>query len=234
MNTKSEHYDILKCMLYPAAFIALLWFIKGVEIAFNLDFGFLGIYPKHLEGSIGIITAPMVHGDLDHLTSNSVPLLILATAVLYSYRKIAWKVFILIYFLTGFWVWVSAREVHHIGASGLVYGMAAFLLFSGILRKDKISIAWALVVVLLYGGMVWGILPLDNGVSWESHLFGGLAGTLCAFYYRRVGRQMKVEPIEEDVDLYVKYHNIELPNLNTTDAEQDYRFIYRPNSDKDE
>ena len=221
-------------MLYPAVFIALLWIIKGVEIAFGLDFGFLGIYPKHIEGSIGIITAPMVHGDLDHLTSNSIPLLILSTAVLYSYRKIAWKVFILIYFLTGFWVWVSAREVHHIGASGLVYGLAAFLLFSGILRKDKVSIAWALVVVFLYGGMVWGILPLDNGVSWESHLFGGLAGALCAFYYRRVGRQQKIKPVIEDVDLYKKYHNIDLPNLNTTNEDQEYRFIYKPKSKKDE
>ena len=234
MQSKSEQYDIFKCMLYPTAFIALLWMIKGVEIAYGLDFGFLGIYPKHIEGSIGIITAPMVHGDLDHLTSNSVPLLILATAVLYSYRKIAWKVFILIYFLTGFWVWVSAREVHHIGASGLVYGMAAFLLFSGILRKDRVSIAWALVVVLLYGGMVWGILPLDNGVSWESHLFGGLAGTLCAFYYRRVGRQRDSKPIIEEVDLYKKYHDIELPNSNTTDDEQDFRLIYKPKSKKDE
>ena len=220
-------------MLFPMAFIAVLWIIKGVEMAYDLDLGFLGIYPKHIEGSIGIITAPMVHGDLDHLTSNSVPLLILATAVLYSYREIAWKVFILVYFLTGFWVWVSAREVHHIGASGIVYGLAAFLLFSGILRKDRASIAWALVVVFLYGGMVWGILPLDNGVSWESHLFGGLAGTLCAFYYRKVGRVFKPvsEPVE-DVDLYVKYKDIDFPNLNTTDDQQDYTFVYKPKHKK--
>jgi membrane associated rhomboid family serine protease len=107
-------------------------------------------------------------------------------AVFFIYPRIALQVFVAIYLITGFWVWIAAREVYHIGASGLVYGLAAFLFFSGVFRRDARSTAVALAVVFLYSGMLQGLLPgSDASISWESHLLGAAAGVFCSFYYRR-------------------------------------------------
>jgi hypothetical protein len=135
---------------------------------------------------LGIITGPLVHGDLMHLLSNSFPLILLGIGIMYFYNKIAREVFLWIYFTTGIWVWIVARDAYHIGASGLVYGLVAFLLFSGLFRRDARSIAISLVVIFLYSGMVAGILPTSSSISWESHLLGAFAGIFCAFYFRNI------------------------------------------------
>ena len=93
----------------------------------------------------------------------------------------------MIWLFTGFWVWLAARDSAHIGASGIIYGLVCFLFFSGILRKDKRLLSVSMLVTFLYGSMVWGILPIDQTVSWESHLFGSIAGIFCAVYYRKLG-----------------------------------------------
>lgn len=174
-------------VVYTLAFVVLLWLIKAVEWSMSLDFGIFGIHPRTLQGTFGIITGPLIHGDLPHLLSNSFPLILLGIGIFYFYNKIAIEVFIWIYLMTGFWVWIAARDAYHIGASGIVYGLVAFLFFSGLFRKDSKSIAVALVVIFLYGGMIYGIVPADNGISWESHLLGSLAGIFCAFYFRKSG-----------------------------------------------
>jgi len=172
---------------FSLAFVAILWAIKAIELAVSIDFSVLGIYPRTMLGSVGIFAGPLIHGDVTHLISNSIPLLVLLTGLFYFYRPIALKVFFLLYLMTGIWVWFAAREAYHIGASGLVYGIIAFLLFSGFIRRDIRSLSMSFIIMILYGGnMFYGIIPGDAEISWESHLLGMIAGVFCAIYFRRV------------------------------------------------
>ncbi|NNC93960.1 MAG: rhomboid family intramembrane serine protease [Chitinophagales bacterium] len=168
----------------------VIWLIKIIEIAMSANFAAYGILPKQVIGLRGILFSPLIHGDFRHLISNSLPLLILGTILFNSYKEVAWKIIMMAYFLVGGLVWLTATGSSiHIGASGVVYGLAFFLLASGIFRKDRESIGIALVVTLLYGGLIWGILPVQAGISWESHLYGAVVGIVTAFYYRKIGER---------------------------------------------
>lgn len=186
-----EQKVILKSFIPPLFFIALLWIIKIIEITVPINFDKYGVLPRHFEGLIGIITSPLIHGDFEHLISNSIPLLILSAGLIYFYKEVAAKVFFLVYFLSGFWLWLIGRESYHIGASGVLYGLTTFIFFSGILRRHTGLMALSLIVVFLYGGLIWGIFPLFKQMSWEAHLCGSLAGILLAFVYRKEGPQRK-------------------------------------------
>ncbi len=196
------HTDLLKfrkSVFYTISFVGLLWLVRLTESSFAFDFGVFGIHPRSIAGSVGIITGPLVHGDFHHLLSNSLPLIFLGVGVFYFYHRVALEVFVWIYLFTGFWVWVMARDAYHIGASGIVYGLASFLLFSGFFRKDSRSIAISLVVIFLYGGMVYGLSPVNDDISWESHLLGTIGGFVTAFFYRKAPLSPPVayaEPVE--------------------------------------
>ena len=202
--TQSEHLIFRRSVLFASGFTFLLWFVRAVEWGTASNFGALGILPRHVSGMIGILTAPLVHGTFVHLLSNTFPLLFLLVAVFYFYDKIALEVFAWIYLITGFWVWIAAREAYHIGASGLVYGLAAFLFFSGIFRRDARSVAVAVAIAFLYNGMVQGVFPGgDPNVSWESHLLGSVAGIFCSFYFRKLDqtgiKKSQSSPSEETI-----------------------------------
>ena len=176
-----------RSLLFAIGFTTLPWLVRMVEWSTTADFGTFGILPRHATGMIGIITGPLIHGNFIHLLSNTFPLLILMVAVFYFYEEIALEVFIWIYLIAGAWVWIAAREAYHIGASGLVYGLGAFLFFSGIFRRDARSVAVTVAIAFLYSGMLQGVVPgTDATISWESHLLGAAAGVFCAFYFRRV------------------------------------------------
>ena len=184
-----ERIIFQRSLLFASGFTFLLWLVRAIEWGTASNFGMLGILPRHVSGMIGILTGPLIHGTFIHLLSNTFPLLFLLVAVFYFYDKIALEVFAWIYLITGFWVWIAAREAYHIGASGLVYGLATFLFFSGIFRRDARSVAVAVAIAFLYNGMVQGIIPGDDpNVSWESHLLGSVAGIFCSFYFRRFGQ----------------------------------------------
>lgn len=192
-------------LLLPLIFVGILWLVKLTENLLNLDFTTFGILPLHLEGLRGIIFSPFIHGSYRHLMSNSIPFLILTFALLYFYRKLAYRIFFLIYILSGICVWLGGRESWHIGASGIVYGLASFLFFSGVFRKDANLLTIGIIVVFLYGSMFWGILPIKPEISWESHLWGSVSGLTLAFYYRHQGpvrptASWENEPEEEDDD----------------------------------
>lgn len=174
-------------------FIAVLWFVHSLLFALEIDQRQFGILPRTLNGAIGIVTSPLVHGNLEHLIGNSIPLLALGVGLFYFYRKVALRVFIIIYSLTGLLVWVLARSSSHIGASGIVYGIIGFMLFSGIFRRDMRSIAISLVVIFLYGGMAAGLIPLESQISYESHWLGFVWGIACALLYRKTDMQLEVE-----------------------------------------
>ncbi len=180
-----------------------MWMVYLISLSLNLDLSRMGILPRDMIGILGIISGPIVHANFSHLLSNTMPLLILGWTIFFFYSEVSYKSFIVIYVLTGLFVWLFAREVYHIGASGIVYGFVSFLFFSGIFRRDNKSIAIALIVTFLYGGIVWGILPGQKGISWESHLFGGIAGIITAFIFRKIDPQKKYDWEDEEDDFDV-------------------------------
>jgi len=240
---RAEEKKMIRSMVFPFIMVLLMWAVMLIEVIGKYDFSFLGIYPLRWQGLPGIITTPFVHGDFSHLIANSVPLIILGSALFYFYKDIAWRILLVIWLFSGFWVWVAARPAFHIGASGIVYGLAAFILVSGIIRKHTGLMALALVVVFLYGSLIWGIFPEffpEKNISWEAHLFGLVAGVLLAFYYRKEGPQRKIyewelEEEEEETgrqgDLENGREGENYWNVSLTDDEiGKIRHIYRPGS----
>lgn len=220
----SPHTDKLifqKSLLFTLGFTSLLWAVKAVEWSTATDLGAFGILPRTLTGFTGIITGPLIHGDALHLLSNTFPLMLLMLAIFYFYDKIALEVFMWIYLITGFWVWLAARQAYHIGASGLVYGLASFLFFSGLFRKDVRSVAVALCIAFLYGGMVQGVFPSAQGISWESHLLGTAAGILCSFYFRNK-TPLIVKEVADKVENTPSAVTVPFTEISSTYQKSDY------------
>lgn len=168
-----------------AAFVILLWIIHGSAVVGDWNLAPLGIRAGTVPGLVGILTAPLVHGSWAHLASNTPALLVLGTALIYGTPRAARLALPAVWLISGLGVWLFGREAVHIGASGLTYGMMFFVFIIGILRRDRRSIALALLVFFLYGSMMWGIFPLAPGISFEYHLFGALTGAGCAVVLRR-------------------------------------------------
>lgn len=187
-----EFKKFLSASIFPFLFIAILWIIKIIEETGQMSFVGYGLFPRNLEGLRGILTSVFIHSDWKHLFNNSIPLLILGWALFYFYREVAWKVLAGVLIMGGLWTWISAREAHHIGASGLLYGLFSFLLFSGFIRRNKQLLAISFLVAFLYGSLVWGLLPIDYRMSWESHFWGFIAGFALSVYYRKAGLQREV------------------------------------------
>lgn len=195
---KKDRKKLLLCMVIPFIFIAFMWLSLFAENLFNTDFSFLGIYPLEIKGLPGIFLSPFIHSDINHLLGNSLPLFILGTALFYFYTEVAFRVSFWVILLTGLTVWVFGRPSYHIGASGMIYGLASFLFFSGILRMNIQLIGVSLLVVFLYGQIVWGVFPWQKAnISWESHMLGFVAGIFLAIYYRKEGPQ-RPEPFPDD------------------------------------
>ena len=186
-----------------AIILIIIWSIKIFEIVFDYDFTEYGVLPRKFNGLIGILFSPLIHSDVNHLLSNSLPVIILCLLIFNFYSQIAKKIFINLYFISGLWLWCIGRESFHIGASGLIYAMASFLFFSGILRKNSQLSAVALLVIFIYGGLFWGLFPTHKNISWEGHLTGFIAGFLVSFVYRKDGPKRKKYnwEIEEDLEV---------------------------------
>ncbi len=167
-------------------FLALIWFIDAIQWSLDLDLEPFGILPRQMDGLPGIVLAPLVHGGFDHLIANTPPLLVLGTAMLFLYPSSALRVLPAVYFGTGIVVWLSARDSAHLGASGLVYGLASYVFVAGLLRRDSRAIAAALVVWFMYGSLAWGVFPAQPGVSWETHLVAAVIGMTSAVAWRRL------------------------------------------------
>lgn len=190
-----EKLRIYRSLRFPIILVLLLWLIKGADMLFDLELNNYGLFPLQVKGLPGIFTSPFLHADLAHLFANSVPLLILGSFLFYFYKDIAWMILFLIYIITGLWVWVYARGgAAHIGASGVIYGLASFLFFSGFIRRETGLLVITMLVAFLYGGLIWGVFPQlfpNQPISWESHLMGLLSGFILAVYYRKLGPQRK-------------------------------------------
>lgn len=224
---REEEKKIIHSLIIPFILVLLMWAVMIIKTVGGYNFVFLGIYPQKWYGLTGIVTTPFIHGDFSHLIANSVPMLMLGSALFLFYRDIAMRILIMIWLFTGFWVWVGGREAWHIGASGIVYGLSAFILTSGIIRKHTGLMAMALVVVFLYGSLIWGIFPEffpEENISWESHLFGLVAGVALALFYRKEGPQRRkysweMEEGDEDKDEDVNDDQEGYWNVTITDEE---------------
>jgi membrane associated rhomboid family serine protease len=171
-------------MKLSLTFVALLWFVQLLNWGLAPGLESFGIRPRQWAGLIGILAAPLLHGDFDHLLANTPPMLVLGTAMLYLYPRSALKVLPAVYLGPGLAVWAFARGGVHIGASGLVYGLASYVLVAGLIRRDRRAIAASLVVFFMYGALAWGVLPIKVGVSWETHLAAALIGVALAIALR--------------------------------------------------
>ncbi|MBI9067025.1 MAG: rhomboid family intramembrane serine protease [Salinivirgaceae bacterium] len=181
----NEKRKIFHAILFPLLFLFGMWISFGAFAFLNADMGLIGVKPQELNGIAGIFLSPFAHGSLSHITSNSISFIALGTALFYFYRLIAYRVFLINWLVSGVLLWIGGRESTHIGASGLIYGLAFFIFFSGLFRKDKQLGAISMIVVFLYGSMLWGVLPQGGNISWEGHLFGAISGLTLAWYYRK-------------------------------------------------
>lgn len=193
---------LYKYILY---LLLIMWGIHSSKVLFGFSYNGWGLYPRQLFGASGVLSAPLIHQDWSHLINNSIPFLVVGLMMSYFYKRVAIKSFVIIYVLTGLLVWLFARESWHIGASGVVYGMVAFVFWTGVFRRSIRSIALSLVIFLLYSSMIAGVFPIQKGVSWESHLLGGIVGIFVAYIFR--------EEIEED----------DKPNLASWEHEEENR-----------
>ena len=173
-------------ILASTVFVLILWCIKSAEILFSIDMHMFAVYPQTLNGSVGVITAPLIHGSLEHIFSNSLPLLVLLTALFYGYPKTRTRVLISVWLLSGVGVWLFARDAYHLGASGVTHGIFFYLLVVGILRRDKSSIGIMMIAFFMYGGMTMSIFPREPDISFEYHLFGGIGGAFAGLLWHKL------------------------------------------------
>ncbi len=192
-RTSKKFWSSLRIAIW---LVAAVWMIHLFQVVTGMDFGTLGVYPRKEFGLKGILFSPLIHSGWPHLLSNTPPLFVLTLILFFFYRRAAVPSFFSIYFLTGLTVWAFARDnAFHIGASGVIYGLVAFVFWSGIFRRNVKSIVLALVVVVYYSGMFAGIVPTDEKVSWESHLFGALVGIFVAFWFKNRIDQDEKKPV---------------------------------------
>ena len=181
----------------PLYSVLFLWIVYWFEVKFGYNFNEYGVEPRTLTGLRGILFSPFIHSGVQHLFNNSAPLFILLISLFYFYKEIAFKILIYGLVLSGLLTWMIARPSYHIGASGIVYLLFSFIFFSGIIRKYNRLIAVSLMVIFLYGGMIWYIFPIKEEISWEGHLSGFLIGLVFAITHRKNGPQ-KATYIWED------------------------------------
>ncbi|WBL21877.1 rhomboid family intramembrane serine protease [Zunongwangia sp. HRR-M8] len=222
---------------YPLAFVLIIWIVFWAEVRFGFSLNHLGVFPRTLVGLRGVLFSPFIHSGIKHLFNNTIPLLVLSMALFYFYRSIRWKVLGYGFFLTGIVTWLIARPAFHIGASGIIYLLASFLFFKGIFSKHYRLVALSLIVVFLYGGLLWYVTPIDPEISWEGHLSGLIVGLIFAFTFKKdiaisPKYRWEQEDYDEEEDEFMKHFDEDgnfiekLPEDETADEEDQIQVNY--------
>ena len=198
MNSDEQFKYTTGVIGYPVFFVLFIWLAFWFEVRLGFNFHGFGVYPRTLVGLRGIVFSPFIHSSMEHLYHNSVPLLVLSMALFYFYREISWKVIMYGILFSGLLTWCIGRPANHIGASGLIYVLMSFILFKGIFAKHFRLIALSLLVVFLYGSMIWYVFPIKENMSWEGHLSGLIVGFVFALYFRKSIAKPKKYIWEED------------------------------------
>jgi len=197
---EADRRRIRHALLLTAGALVCIWGVFLINLQFELGLNRFGNRPLRPGGAVGILAMPFLHGGWDHIWGNTVSYFTLSCMLLYFYQSMGLKVLLWSWLGSGFLLWASGAPGNHIGLSGVVYALAAFLFLSGVIRKHAILMRVALVVVFLYGSIVWGVLPIEVGVSWQGHLAGAFAGGLLALVLRKEGPQPPPIPEEWDAD----------------------------------
>ena len=219
--SKSENKEIFNILFMPFLFLMTMWLVKIIELQFDLSFIKFGVLPQTMEGLKGVLFSPFIHKDLTHLLNNSYPILILGGLLFSVYRKIAFQIFVWLFFISGVWLWIIGRPSFHIGASGVIYALASFIFVSGIVRKNSRLSAVSLIVIFLYGSMVWGILPTKQPISWEGHLSGFVAGIIVALFYKNEGPKRKKYQWEIEEEMEEKFRKENESAINYSIKKED-------------
>ena len=226
----SDHFKFSNAVLLAPLFgVLAIWSTFWLELLNKTNFNEFGIYPRTLSGLKGVILSPFIHGSLEHLYNNTIPLAILLAALFYFYRSIAVKVVLLGLLLSGLITWGIGRPSFHIGASGLIYLLASFIFFKGIFTKHFRLVALSLIVVFIYGSLLWYIFPVKDGISWEGHLGGFLTGLIFALIFEaKVPKPKKYdwerEDFNEDEDPFLKHFDADgnfIESVETEDMEKE-------------
>jgi membrane associated rhomboid family serine protease len=167
--------------------LAAMWGLEIIDAIVGQPLNDWGVVPRTATGLLGIPLSPLLHGGFPHLVSNTIPFAVLAFFTLLRGPKNFAMATGFIVLVGGLLVWLMGRSASHIGASGLIFGYFGYLLAAGFFERSLKSILLAVLVGLLYGGMIFGVLPSQPGVSWEGHLFGALAGG--GFAWLTLGRK---------------------------------------------
>jgi membrane associated rhomboid family serine protease len=199
---EDEKKEVRQAAVVSFVLAATPWIVHIAGAVFSLNLRQYGLQPLTQHGLTGILTMPLIHGDLEHLVSNTPALFLLIFGLFLFYKRTAWRIFAYLYLLSGLLTWFMGRDATHIGASGIVYAMAAFHFTSGMIKRIPRQRAFALLVSFLYGGFVWAFFPTlyqGTSISWEGHLSGLLTGIVLALYFRREGPEPPSYPnLEED------------------------------------
>ena len=204
MDDKAEKKKFLGSLIIPLIIVTLMWVVKLAEVSFGVDLVRYGLRPQTARGLLGILVMPFLHGNWEHLLSNSIPILVLGTALYYCYPTLANRVLLITWLGSGLLTWsIGDPFSSHIGASALVYGLNLFLIASGFIRRNRMLIVISLIMVFLYGSFIWGMIPslaIPQNISWEGHLSGALIGIMLAVIYRKEGPQKEVYHWDDDED----------------------------------
>lgn len=200
---KHDIRQIALATVIPLFLLFILYTLKTLEVGMEWNFARLGVYPMQQRGVFGIFAHPLIHSSFRHLIANTLPLFFLSWCLFYFYRQIAPYIFFAIWIGCGALTFLIGKPGWHIGASGIIYGLAFFLFFSGLLRKHVPLIAISLLITFLYGGLIWNMFPQFAKVttSWEGHLSGAIAGTLCAIGFMNHGPQRRDPFADESQDV---------------------------------
>ncbi|MCL2167664.1 MAG: rhomboid family intramembrane serine protease [Lentimicrobiaceae bacterium] len=190
-----EKKFFFQAILKAIIIVTILWVVFLINDMFGLHWNEYGLVPRKINGLFGIITMHFLHGDYAHLFSNSVPLLVLLFSIFYFFHPKALLILLMSLFIVGILTWIIGTDGIHIGASGIVYALAFFLVIISILKQETKLMAYSLIIIFLYGSIVWGFFPQlfpDKHISWEGHLAGAIAGIVLAFFYKDEGPEKKV------------------------------------------
>lgn len=213
--------------LWPALWVFAAWAVFGFEYAADLNLGKYGLLPRSTEQWYGALTLPWLHGDLNHITSNTISLFFVGVLIRYTFPNLFDRIWLLSLIFPGIMLWFIGRPSLHIGASAWLYALVSYVFFSGVLRGHIKLLAQSMLMVFLYGSFVWGILPHDPTISYEGHLSGAFVGMVLALIYR------KVEPIESlrnapIVHEEVAWEDWKHPVEQTLDFEEITPNVHRP------
>lgn len=181
--------------------VLLLILAYVLNFVFTLGWNNYGVDPRNIGQIWGIFTIPFLHGDVEHLFSNIIPLFVLTFGIFYFFRDKSVTILFMTYILTGTLTWSIGRTGIHIGASGMLYALAFFLVTISLIKQERSLMSFSLIVIFLYGSIVWGFFPQlfpDKNISWEGHLAGAITGIILAWFYRKEGPVKKVYFEEEE------------------------------------